>query len=464
MGKNWARGTDPKTGRAIREYLRHARGAMGEQNIAFWLGDKGFLIIEGPSGIPLKGSVGAGAGHAVTASGFDGIAFNPHTGEMIIYDNKSLARAGNAGSASAITRNLADNLDKAARRIRKRIAAGANFPHSAKVLKQLDAARKAVASGGKWPGKVALHLYNAGGKNITGVTGSLAARGIKFIDYYAAERIKRPLSFNPAMKSMNTRLRRAVVREERRAGVKLTEKAVAGIERRVAKLAQKKGVAFARKALPKLAARAALKVSARQAAKRAASLLPIIGWGFAADDIYKGCQDALRGEVARGLGGVGLGIADVASDFLHIGDAVTGVGGTALSIAAQGGTIAGQIAIEVDRFNDKMKELGEEIARNDNLPDVQRLKDYYDLDDEGIQELQTEFAKPDEGPVDDSYYDPPPPVQLPPEFELPGSQPAVAPPAPQQGRPPTRPASPPSRPVPSPAPAPAPTPRDLPVA
>ena len=65
---------------------------------------------------------------------------------------------------------------------------------------------------------------------------------------YAAERIKRPLACNPAMKSMNDRLRRAVVREDRRAGVKITAKTIAAMERKVAQLAQKKGAAFARKA------------------------------------------------------------------------------------------------------------------------------------------------------------------------------------------------------------------------
>jgi hypothetical protein len=459
MGSNWAKGVDPKTGRVIKENLRHARGAMGEQNIAFWLGDRGFVIVEGPSGIPLKGIGLTPAGHAVTATGFDGIAFNPHTGELIIYDNKSLKRVGNAASASAITTNLEDNLSKAIKRIERRVASGGNFPHSSKVLKQMKAAQKALKSGAKWPQSVSLHLYNAGGKNVTGITKQLSGKGIKFLDYYAAERLKRPLSFNPAMKTMNDRLRKAVIKEERRAGVKLTEKTIVAMERQVAKLAEKKGVAFARKALPKLAARAALKVSAKQAAKRAASLLPLIGWGFAGQDIYKGFQDAMRGHVARGLSGAGLAIVDAGSDFLHIGDAVTGVGGTALSLGIQAGTIAGQIGIEVDRFNDKMIELGEEIAKNDRLPDIQRLKDYYDLDDDTIQELKAEYEKPSGGPVDDSYYDPPPPIDLPPEFESPYYMPEFPPP-PEQSimpRPPPR-AAPQSAP-----PTPSQVPRDLPI-
>jgi hypothetical protein len=74
-----------------KDALRSARGGGGEQSIGFWLGDKGYVIIEGPSGT---------GGHGINAHGFDGIAFNPDTGDLIIYDNKSLARSGNASSAS----------------------------------------------------------------------------------------------------------------------------------------------------------------------------------------------------------------------------------------------------------------------------------------------------------------------------------------------------------------------------
>src|SRR5262245_4647236 len=175
MGKNKATRFDERTGKQVKEYLRHARGGSGEQNIGFWLGDRGYVIIDGPSGTPLPGL--RASGHGVTAHGFDGIAFNPHTGDLIIYDNKSLARAGNASSASAIEQNLQKNLDKSIERIEKRVTGGQNFPHSNKVLNKLKAARRALASGKGWPKSVQLHLYNAGGKNITGISKALAGKG-----------------------------------------------------------------------------------------------------------------------------------------------------------------------------------------------------------------------------------------------------------------------------------------------
>lgn len=473
MAKNKATRFDARTGKQVKEYLRHARGSGGEQNIGFWLGDKGYVIIDGPSGNPLPGV--KAAGHGVTAHGFDGIAFNPNTGDLIIYDNKSLARAGNASSASAIERNLQNNLDEAIERIEKQVKGGRNFPHSNKVLDKLKAARRALASGKGWPKSVQLHLYNAGGKNISGISKALAGKGIRFIDFYAAERIRRPLAFNPAMKTLNDRLRRSALQAERKAGVQLTEKAIGALDRQIAKIAEKKGVAFARKKMPSLIGKAVLKQSAKQAAKRAASFLPVIGWGFAAEDVYKGTQDIMRGQVARGFAGIGIAVGDAAADLLHIGDAVSGVGGTALSIGVQGAAIAGQISIEVERFKEKMNELGEEIARDDQLPPESRLRGYYDLDDDMIADIRSEFES---SPVNETepppdFYDPPPPMELPLEFLPPPFTPLLPPPPELPEFPACRPGSPqphPSQPQPAqsqPQPAPArplPIPKDFPVA
>jgi hypothetical protein len=474
MGKNKATSFNERTGGQVRENLRHQRGFAGEQNIGFWLGDKGYVIVEGPSGTPLK-SVG-GSGHGVTAPGFDGVAFNPTTDDLIIYDNKSLARSGNASSASAIDveKTLKKNLEEMIERIEGRVKGGNNFPHSDKVLRKLRAASKALATGKGWPKSVQLHLYNAGGKNITGVSKALAGKGIKFIDFYAAERIRRPLAFNPAMKTLNARLRRSAIQAERKAGVKLTEKAIDALDRKIAKIAEKKGVAFARKKMPGLIGKAVLKQSAKQAAKRAASFLPVIGWGFAAQDVYKGTQDIMRGHVARGLAGMGIAVGDAAADLLHLGDAVSGIGGTALSVGVQAAAIAGQIKIEIDRYTEKMNELGEEIARNDQLPPESRLKDYYDLDDEMIAELRSEFENShQEIKETPDFYDPPPPMDLPFDFMPEPFQPVPPPPpelpelpelpSPRPGSPHLQQPKPKSQPQPAPPP-PLPIPRDFPVA
>jgi hypothetical protein len=71
----------------------HARGYAGEQSMGFFLGERGYFFVEGPSGA---------AGHGVTTSGFDGVAFNPSSGHLIIYDNKSFARAANVSTATAV--------------------------------------------------------------------------------------------------------------------------------------------------------------------------------------------------------------------------------------------------------------------------------------------------------------------------------------------------------------------------
>lgn len=411
MGNNRALRWDENKGRWVNDYLRHERGRLGETNIGFWLGDKGYVIVDGPGGA---------AGHKVTAQGFDGVAFNPSTKEMIIYDNKSFATPRNIGGASAIEiqENLQKNLDKTIERIERRISEGNHYPHDKKILKNLRDARSSLkrGSGKPWPKKVQLHVYNASGKNAEGITKALEKQGLKFVDYYAAERIRRPLQFNPALKAMEQRFRKTAQAMERKAGVELSEKALENIERKVVMLAERKGVAFARKRLPKLIANAVLKQSAKQAAKRAASLLPVIGWGFAAQDIYKSGQDIFRGNVGRGLAGMGLSIADVASDFLHLGDAVSGVGGTAISLGVQAATISGQIAITIERFKEKMNELGEEIARLDSLPSDTRLRDYYELDEEDIEELKNEYAKKPDEPIDQEIDLPPPPMDLPPEF------------------------------------------------
>ncbi len=84
----------------------------------------------------------------------------------------------------------------------------------------------------------------------------------------------------------------------------------------------------------------------------------------------------LRGNVARGLSGIGCAAGDVASDALHIGDVVTGVGGTVASVAVQGALIGCQVAIEIDRARDLMHELEAEVESTGELPAESRLRDY----------------------------------------------------------------------------------------
>ena len=86
----------------------HDRGYAGEQSMGFFLGERGYFFVEGPSGA---------AGHGVTSPGFDGVAYNPKTRHLIIYDNKAFGRSGNVRGASAIdpNKNLSQNLDQSNR-------------------------------------------------------------------------------------------------------------------------------------------------------------------------------------------------------------------------------------------------------------------------------------------------------------------------------------------------------------
>lgn len=121
------------------------RGHAGEQSMGFYWGERGYFLIDGPSG---------GGGHAANAAGFDGVAFNPLTGHMVIYDNKAFARSGNVYSATAISENLAKNLDT----MHARVSARPDIPQQSTILANLTAARAAVtpASGADWPKNVQL--------------------------------------------------------------------------------------------------------------------------------------------------------------------------------------------------------------------------------------------------------------------------------------------------------------------
>jgi hypothetical protein len=155
---------------------RHARGYAGEQNMGFFLGERGYFFVEGPSGA---------GGHGITSAGFDGVAFNPETRQLIIYDNKSFARSGNVASASAIDprRNLLQNLHGLICRVRNM----SGLPNQSEIVDLLKRTRDAVDRGAAWPPSVQIAASNASGRS-TGVSSRLGSLGVKFIDYYGAPR------------------------------------------------------------------------------------------------------------------------------------------------------------------------------------------------------------------------------------------------------------------------------------
>lgn len=418
---------DPATNSWAKGNVRHLKGYAGEQSMGFYFGERGYFIVEGPSGA---------GGHGITSHGFDGVAFNPDTRDLVIYDNKAYRKLGGVNSASAIEKNLEQNLEELVERVGK-TSAGQEMPHSAEILKQLKRALRAVKEGKGWPKGVRLAISNASGNSLK-VSRKLAGAGIKWINHNDLREIRRARYTNPTVKRLLKKFDERAARWERQAAEKITEREAKLIEKRVGKAVAEHGALFAEKRLPKIIAKLLLNKSARAAAKGAVKFVPVVGWAFDAQDAYHGVEDILRGHTARGLAGVGLAAGSVAADFLNLGDAISGVGGTVAAVAAHGALMAGQIGIEMERAQEKMDELQKEVAdKGGVLPPDQRLRDYYDLDDEGIQNLKNDFAKPDnapDGPVelpplpddDDDYV--PPPLQFNLPYEPP--EPLIVPPLP----------------------------------
>jgi hypothetical protein len=149
---------------------RHARGFGGEQGMGFihYRQEDGWIFFEGPSG---------SAGHGVTEPGFDGIAYNVRTGETHLVDNKSLARQGNVGSATAIdpSGNLGKNLDG----LIQRVEAAKDVPGRVRLLGRLRALKASLVAGKPLPQDVKLVVTGVGGQS-TGVTGRLQSEGVEF--------------------------------------------------------------------------------------------------------------------------------------------------------------------------------------------------------------------------------------------------------------------------------------------
>jgi hypothetical protein len=148
----------------------HAGGALGEREVAFGLGEKGFRFIISPSG--------PGA-HELTSSGFDSIAYNPKTDELWLIDNK--ASGSNAPiegkKATALARNLGVNLERAAQAVR----GIPDFPEKAAVLKKLEAASAAVTNGQQIPASLNVKLKVTNAANFANRARNLPA-GVEFED------------------------------------------------------------------------------------------------------------------------------------------------------------------------------------------------------------------------------------------------------------------------------------------
>ncbi|TCI00774.1 hypothetical protein EJV46_00920 [Roseococcus sp. SYP-B2431] len=429
----------PEWTSATGEPLSHAIGRLGEREAAFFLGQEGWVVLYGPGGSQRFPRSGTQRVHQPTTKGLDLIAFNPKDGSVLILDNKAGGGAHVVNDVSAFTSDLAKKLKN---RITKLERGRAHLPPWA--LKDMDRgiaalkeAEQALAGKGKWPSKVRLAISNAAG-NATGLSKELAKqladKGIHFIDVNAAKKLATPSKVRRGiLRATAHRLRQKTAGQELKALEKLAGRRVAGAAGRA-------GVEALEKAAAKATGKALLRAGAKAAARRTMSLLPVVGWGFSAKDAVAGVEDILRGHTARGLAGIGMAVADVGSDLVHVGNAVSGVGGTALSLGLQGALVAGQLGIEMDRMKDKMEELQKEIRDKGRIPDDRHLRDEFGLDEEAIADLKKSIAEQDSSPPTPD--DLPPPPDWGQEWDMEWPEPPPPPPHHAPGKPVPPPAAP----------------------
>lgn len=151
------------------------RGTFGEQGAGFFLGREGYFFVDGPSGA---------GGHAANAAGCDGLAYCIARDDLIILDNKAFKSDGNVGKATAIdpAANLAKNLDA----LITKVQSMSDLPSQQRILNLLRQTRSSVtATGVAPPANVRIAITNFGG-NSSGITSTLAARGLRFIDMSGA--------------------------------------------------------------------------------------------------------------------------------------------------------------------------------------------------------------------------------------------------------------------------------------
>lgn len=144
------------------------KGYLGEQDIGFYFGPQGYIVIDGPGGE---------AGHKPNQRGFDGVLYHPRMKKLIIYDNKAYRATSSVGKASALDANLQTNL----RAVIDKVKLMQNLPYTDEVLRLLERTERAVKQNKVLPTGVDLAITNAWG-NSTAIGRRLAKRGVKFMN------------------------------------------------------------------------------------------------------------------------------------------------------------------------------------------------------------------------------------------------------------------------------------------
>jgi hypothetical protein len=126
-------------------------------------------------------------GHQWNEPGFDGVAYRFRDAdplEIHILDNKSHAAEGNVPSATALTRNLRQNLEDLIQRVGS--SQYDQVPKIADVRSKLNESLAAIRGGSQLPPEVKLIVTAYGGRR-EGVTESLQAQGVTFKEEDSSE-------------------------------------------------------------------------------------------------------------------------------------------------------------------------------------------------------------------------------------------------------------------------------------
>jgi hypothetical protein len=150
-------------------------GVPAEQDLAFYLGQRGYNVVVGPGGAK---------GKSAFATGIDILAVRPlgSSIEILLGDNKASGVPGDVRECSAFTEDVANKLAT----LRTKVAAAPEFPERAQVLDKLDQTVARIRQGGgqKVEG-VRWVVANAGGF-ASGVSEELQA------EFFAATKLTDP--------------------------------------------------------------------------------------------------------------------------------------------------------------------------------------------------------------------------------------------------------------------------------
>jgi hypothetical protein len=165
--------------RIVIDIMTRNDGTRGEQDAGFLLGEAGYFVVEGPSGA---------GGHAANAPRPDGVAYNPQTRDMIIYDVKYYLRAKNVnvGKSTALVENLDptyfDGLIQAVR-------ARPDIPEQQEIISRLQFCKAGLATR-SWPAHTRVAIVRTSGQ-AAGITSNLASKNVVFIDLNADPTVQR---------------------------------------------------------------------------------------------------------------------------------------------------------------------------------------------------------------------------------------------------------------------------------